>query len=133
MHRKAVFLFLAISITLCGVAYSAPQAQHDVDLQHLQQARDLQPLVSRQKLSEGLNRILTTPEGVSLSARVEDGKITQWIATDRQGKTAEVRDYSLVRQDATGARSFLSCWVCFKVPGGWICYRVPCYKAPYSF
>lgn len=76
---------------------------------------DVVPMVKNKQFREGLN-LVYTGKGLKLSARVKDGKIDNWVVTDKNGKELP----------STYARAARNCRLCVTIEGVRVCLIVPC-------
>jgi hypothetical protein len=101
MKNKAL-LALSCVFTLLMLAFPAhPQKPEEKKPQKLKPI-DVRPILQSKKPQEGMNLITTSPSGLSLYAKVENGKIMDWVVKDSDGKVLPT----------TIAKGRTTCWRC---------------------
>lgn len=82
-------------------------------------------MLQGKQLQDGLNLIHTSPKGVRLSAKVNNGKIMDWVVTDKNGRNIP----TTMQKKAEGGK--MTCWKCYEDSEGNLqCYVIPCPKFP---
>jgi hypothetical protein len=114
-------LFLVAAIALPSIGFSdsrqSKRISAKVESGGKSQEIDVAPIMKNKQFREGINHVTTGPGGVRLSMRVKDGKIADWVVTDKNGKTLP----------STYSAKEKQCRVCIKPEGEKeICFLVPC-------
>src|SRR4051794_34025784 len=86
LAMSRILWLVASSLFVTAVAtFSSPPSQpgapavREADLRDLLKATDLRPKVQAARLRDGMSPIETTPEGVRISAKVQQGSIVDWV------------------------------------------------------
>jgi len=122
----------AVATVSSTLAQPGAPAVREADLRDLLKATDLRPKVQAARLRDGMSPIETTPEGVRISAKVQQGSIVDWVVTDQQGRQLETTFHTL--SSSTGSSPSrrpvvprIRCWVCLS-NREFRCWEVPCPK-----
>ncbi|HEY7308272.1 MAG TPA: hypothetical protein VH643_02815 [Gemmataceae bacterium] len=91
------------------------------------EVHDIRPVLKDMPLSEGLNRVFTTPSGLQFSAKVEGGELVEWRAYDPDGGELPTSVYQ--KNDPTKPTGEpIKCQVCTTVNKVTSCVEVDCGK-----
>ena len=97
-------------------------------LQGVRRDGDVRDVVRAALKANGLQPIYTSPEGLRIEARVQDGKIVEWVGTGPGGqrRPVTVRRFTVGGKQQTGTIE-LRCWACIEKDGErLVCVEIPC-------